>query len=94
LDQLAAHLAAFASAMMDERRLPDPQRFDISRQPHEYIHFGHGLHQCFGRHINRATLHMMLKPLLKRQNLRRAPREDGRLRKNGPFAEALTVEFD
>jgi cytochrome P450 len=86
-------IAAFASAMMDARRVPSPERFDPDRRAHEYIHFGHGLHECFGRHINGATLHMMLKPLLKRSNLRRAAGPDGRLTKNGPFAERLVVEF-
>jgi cytochrome P450 len=89
----ATVLAAFASAMMDERRVPAPGRFDPDRRRHEYIHFGYGLHECFGRHINGATLHMMLKPLLKRSNLRRAPDPEGRLTKNGPFAERLVVEF-
>jgi cytochrome P450 len=87
-------LAAFASAMMDPRRLTDPARFDPHRPASDYIHFGYDLHQCFGRHINRATLHMMLKPLLKRANLRRAPGSAGRLLKNGPFAESLTLAFD
>jgi cytochrome P450 len=87
-------LAAFASAMMDPRRVTDPSRFDPRRPDSDYIHFGYDLHQCFGRHINRATLHLMLKPLLKRANLRRAPGGSGRLVKNGPFAESLTVVFD
>lgn len=87
-------LAAFASAMMDPRRVTDPARFDPNRPASNYIHFGYDLHQCFGRHINRATLHLMLKPLLKRGNLRRAPGKAGHLVKNGPFAEALTVVFD
>jgi cytochrome P450 len=87
-------LAAFASAMMDPRRVSNPRRFDPHRPAGDYIHFGYSLHQCFGRHINRATLHLMLKPLLKRANLRRAPGRAGRLVKNGPFAEALTVVFD
>lgn len=87
-------LAAFASAMMDPRRVTDPARFDPHRPASNYIHFGYDLHQCFGRHINRATLHMMLKPLLKRANVRRAPGGAGRLVKNGPFAESLTVVFD
>lgn len=87
-------LAAFASAMMDPRRVTDPARFDPHRPASNYIHFGYDLHQCFGRHINRATLHLMLKPLLKRGNLRRAPGKAGHLVKNGPFAEALTVVFD
>ncbi|MBX3563623.1 MAG: cytochrome P450 [Sphingomonas sp.] len=86
-------LAAFASAMMDPRRIADPNRFDINRPASDYIHFGYGLHQCFGIHINRATLHRMLKPLLKRPNLRRASGRAGRLHKNGPFAASLTVTF-
>jgi cytochrome P450 len=85
---------AFASAMMDDRRVPDPRRFDPHRLPHEYIHFGHALHECFGIHLNHATLHRMLKPLLKRARLRRAPGSAGKLRKSGAFAESLTVEFD
>jgi cytochrome P450 len=86
-------LAAFASAMMDPRRITDPARFDPHRPASDYIHFGYNLHECFGRYINRAMLHLMLKPLLKR-NLRRAPGGAGRLVKNGPFAESLTVVFD
>ncbi|CAN7154472.1 cytochrome P450 [Phenylobacterium sp. LjRoot225] len=87
-------LAAFASAMMDDRRVPDPKTFNPRRQAYEYIHFGYDLHQCFGRHINHATLHLMLKPLLQRPGLRRAPGKTGRLSKNGPFAERLVVAFD
>jgi cytochrome P450 len=89
----ATLMAAFSSAMMDERRVPDPERFDPRRAPSEYIHFGHRLHECFGRHINLATLHLMLKPLLKRDKLRRARGKAGRLSKNGAFAERLVVEY-
>ena len=40
--------------MMDERRVPDPGGFDPRRLPDQYMHFGHGLHTCFGIHINPA----------------------------------------
>jgi cytochrome P450 len=90
----ATVLAAFASAMMDHRRVPQPDRFDPDRQDHEYLHFGHDLHECFGRHINEWTLHRMIKPLLRRQGLRRAPGREGRLVKNGFFSERLVVQFD
>jgi cytochrome P450 len=90
----ATVLAAFASGMMDARRIPAPRRFDPQRLSHEYIHFGYGLHECFGRHLNAALLHRMVKPLLKRANLRREPGSLGRLRKQGPFAERLFVRFD
>jgi cytochrome P450 len=85
---------AFSSAMMDGRRLMDPRIFNPRRLPHEYIHFGYGLHTCFGIHINKALLPLMLKPLLKRSKLRRAPGPRGRLRKRGAFADTLYVRYD
>jgi cytochrome P450 len=85
---------AFASAMMDERRVPDPKTFNPNRRPHEYIHFGYGLHQCFGIHLNHALLPLMLKPLLKRKKLGRAAGGDGHLKKRGPFSDKLFVVFD
>ena len=87
-------LAAISSAMMDERRIEDPRGFNPHRLPHEYIHFGYSLHTCFGIHINKAILPLMLKPLLARPTLRRAYGRVGHLSKNGPFAEALHVEYD
>ena len=90
----ATVLAAFRSAMRDGRRVPDPGRFDPRRMQHEYIHFGHGLHTCFGIHMNRVLLPLMLKPLLRRNRLRRAPGPEGHLTKRGPFAERLRVVYD
>jgi cytochrome P450 len=90
----ATVLVALSSAMMDERRVPDPRRFDPRRLPHEYMHFGQGLHTCFGIHLNQALLPLMLKPLLKRPGLRRAPGSAGRLRKRGAFADRLYVDYD
>ena len=87
-------LAAFASAMMDERRIFEPRRFKPGRPPCEYIHFGSGMHECFGRYINHATLHRMLKPLLRRLNVRRLPGPLGKLRKSGIFADRLYVCHD
>ena len=90
----ATVVAGFASAMMDPRRVSEPTRFVPGRLPHEYVHFGHGLHECFGRYLNHATLHRIVKPLLAKTGLRRAEGKDGRLRKNGVFADQLVVRFD
>lgn len=87
-------LASIASAMQDKRRVPQPSRFDPARPADAYIHFGFGLHECFGRHINRATLPRILKPLLVRPNLRRAKGAAGKLRRRGFLASSLIVEFD
>jgi cytochrome P450 len=85
---------AFSSAMMDDRRLADPQAFNPRRLPHEYILFGYALHQCFGIHLNKALLPLMLKALLRRNNLRRADGARGRLKKRGIFADTLYVNYD
>lgn len=85
---------SFASAMMDPRRVPDAEAFNANRPDEAYMHFGYGLHQCFGLHINQALLPLMLKPLLAAANLRRAPGPAGHLSKAGPFADQLWVEFD
>lgn len=87
-------LVAFSSAMMDGRRLPEPDRFNPRRFPHETMHFGDGLHTCFGIHINKAMLPLMLKPLLRRPGLRRAKGRDGHLSKRGAFADRLVVEYE
>lgn len=87
-------LPAFGSAMFDPRRVADPQRFDPMRPARDYLHFGHGLHECFGRMINHATLHRMLKPLLIQKDLRRAAGARGRLSKDRGFAKQLVVTFD
>ena len=90
----AAVLASVASAMRDPRRVADPGSFDPSRPSVDFMHFGLGLHQCFGLHINMALIPLMLKPLLRRQNVRRAPGPAGHLTKRGLFADRLTVRFD
>jgi cytochrome P450 len=82
----------FASAMRDPRRVADPETFDPDRAAEAYMHFGFGLHRCFGEAINRAVLPAMLQCLLKR-GIRRAPMPEGWLVKRGIFADRLWVEF-
>jgi cytochrome P450 len=86
-------LTAFSSAMMDRRRVADPERFDPRRPSYNYMHFGYGLHQCFGYHINMALLPLVLKPLLRREGLHRAPGGAGLLVKRGAFADRLSVRY-
>ena len=89
-----AVLAATRSAMHDGRQVLQPERFDPDRRPYEYMHFGYGLHTCFGVHINQALLPLMLKPLLQRQELKRAAGAHGHLSKKGIFADRLEVTYN
>ena len=86
--------AGVRSAMHDGRRVPHPEIFDPTRRPYQYMHFGYGLHTCFGLYINMALLPLMLKPVLQCKNLRRAAGPDGHLTKQGIFADRLVVSYD
>jgi cytochrome P450 len=50
----------------DETRFPDPQRFDIHRNPKEILAFGLGAHHCLGHRLARMTLRIALERLLDR----------------------------
>lgn len=87
--------AANLSAMFDRRQITEPNRFRTDRPGSHYILWGYGLHTCFGAHINQAAIPAMLKPLLKRPNLRRANGSAGRIDTGDtPFPQHLMVEFD
>jgi cytochrome P450 len=67
------------SAMFDPRVLDAPDQFQPDRPGYDYLHFATGMHECFGRYISRVQIPQILKPLLKRTNLRPAgaPTYDG-----------------
>lgn len=87
--------AATQSAMLDRRAFPAPGRVRTDRPASTSLHFGHGLHSCFGRYLSyEAQLPLMAKALLGLPGLRRAAGPAGRLRWDGPFPDSLPVEFD
>lgn len=45
--------ACLASANRDETRYPDADKFDIFREPHQFMSFGWGPHMCLGMHLAR-----------------------------------------
>jgi cytochrome P450 len=87
-------LAATQSAMFDETVVEEPNEFRIGRPGYVYMHWGVGLHTCFGQYINQVQIPGILKPLLQRKNLRRADGDAGILHYQGPFPSSLSVRFD
>lgn len=53
-----------ASANYDERRFPEPYRFDVSRSPNEHVAFGDGPHVCLGAHFARLQLRIFFREAL------------------------------
>jgi cytochrome P450 len=87
-------LAALQSATLDGNIIDSPNDFRIGRPDYDYMHFGYGLHTCFGRYINMVQIPRIVQAILARPNLRRAVGDDGTMQMSGPFPSQLIVEFD
>jgi cytochrome P450 len=87
-------LVALQSAMLDGDRFDRPQEFRLDRNLGDYISFGHGLHTCFGQHINQVQPPLIVQALLRLKKLRRAEGEDGKLQLEGTSPKSLWVEFE
>ena len=55
-----------ASANRDERRIDDPDRFDVTRTPGQIFTFGFGAHYCIGQALARLQGRIALEEVLKR----------------------------
>lgn len=87
-------LVATQSAMMDCLKLKSPRQFRLDRPDYQYMHFGFGLHTCFGQYINRTQIPRIVKAVLKRQGLRRASGPEGQIQSEVLFPVHFVVEFD
>jgi len=86
-------LAPPLSAMFDQKAVPKPSRFDAKRPFDQYLHFGFGPRECFGRYIAEIVLLEVFRSLLVLDGLSRATDAKGKLRFDGPAAAGLVVTF-
>lgn len=56
----------YGSANRDERKYPDPDRFDITRRPSDHLAFGAGEHMCVGMNLARLEIRALLEELVPR----------------------------
>ena len=85
--------AAVLPAMFDPSVFPRPGELRGDRPASAYLHFGHGLHTCFGRYVNLIQVPELVAALLRLENLRRAPGAEGAMVYDGPFPDRLLVDF-
>ncbi len=86
-------LALTQSAMMDSHEISNPKSFRLDRPDYHYLHFGYGMHTCFGYYINMIQIPMILKAILKVKKLTREPGEAGKMEFRGPFPSHLRVRI-
>jgi cytochrome P450/ferredoxin-NADP reductase len=56
-------MVMYASANRDERKFADPDRFDVTRDVHDHLGFGSGVHMCMGMHLARLEIVSLLQSL-------------------------------
>lgn len=59
-------MIGLAAADRDGGRFPEPDRFDIRREPQGHLAFGHGIHFCLGAPLARLEGRVALRSLLER----------------------------
>jgi cytochrome P450 len=57
---------SIAAANRDPSRFPDPDRFDVARNPHGVLSFGHGPHGCLGARLAKEEALIALEVLFRR----------------------------
>ncbi len=85
-------LVSVLSAMFDPAAYPEPNEFRIDRD--KYLHFGYGMHTCFGERINDVQIPELVAGLVRLPGLRRARGKSGHIAWDGPFPDHLVLAFD
>jgi cytochrome P450 len=79
--------------MFDLEAVPDSSSFDANRPFDQYLHFGFGARECFGRYIAEIALLEVFRSLLLLKGLSRTTDAKGQLHFDGPVAAGLVVTF-
>ncbi|WP_147292655.1 cytochrome P450/oxidoreductase [Undibacter mobilis] len=56
----------YASANRDERVYPNPDKFDITRNPRQHLGFGSGIHMCVGMHLAQMEMIALIEAMIPR----------------------------
>lgn len=59
-------LLLYGSGNRDDRHYPDPDRFDVTRNPVDHLSFGYGTHACAGQALARIEAQSVIAALARR----------------------------
>ena len=86
-------IAGLIGAMFDPDVFDAPGRFCSARPLEDYVHFGHGPRECFGRFVADAVMLEIIRALLRAPGLERASGRRGRVGYDGPAVKSLRLTF-
>ena len=88
-------LLSFDGAGRDPAVYDDPDRFDVTRDVHDLMTFGHGLHYCLGAHLARQEIGVMVEAMLDFLPAGSRRREDlTEYQTLGPFRRPTTLPIE
>ncbi|HKY81599.1 MAG TPA: cytochrome P450 [Sphingobium sp.] len=59
-------MVLYGAANRDERHYPDPDRFDVTRNPTDQLGWGTGPHMCGGMHLAKLEMEVLLEAMIER----------------------------
>jgi pimeloyl-[acyl-carrier protein] synthase len=74
-----------AAANRDPAHFPDPDKFDITRDPNDHLAFGEGIHFCLGSGLARAEGSIAIATMLERFPRLRLAKPEAPLRYKGSY---------
>ncbi len=84
-------LLLFGSANRDERKISEPERFDVLRDPNPHVAFGFGAHFCLGANLARLEARVAFEELLARLPGYRMTESRVQRTCSGPIRGALSL---
>ena len=86
--------ACTASAMWDEREVPNPDAFVPGRPSHHYLHFGYKAHECLGIHVGEVMIAETVRQVLLTKDVHLLEGAEGKIEfHGGPFPERFVLGF-
>ena len=91
-------VVVIAAANRDPAQFPDPERFDITRDPNDHLAFGEGIHFCIGAPLARMEANIAFSAMFERFARLRLRDPDAKLNYKGSYflrgLDSLKVALD